>query len=116
MLKNTYSLIDINYISNLINLQWRFVILSGDTTTTMVGPSLNHVNNHDGAVSPSGDGCKDGGGAQNVSTGNMSTANMSTSSIFDSPGDDQRPSRRQYSNRSKLSIFVHSSILFIDVL
>jgi hypothetical protein len=83
----------------------------------MVGPSLNHVNNHDGAVSPSGDGCKDGGGAQNVSTGNMSTANMSTSSIFDSPGDDQRPSRRQYSNRSKaFHFFFHSSNLFVAVL
>jgi len=71
----------------------------------MVGPSQHHVNNGDLGGSGNGVGTlspiegsrspKDTSGGANM---------MSTSSIFDSPGDDtpSRPSRRQYTNRSKL--------------
>ena len=68
----------------------------------MVGSSspnnlaLNNGGRDHGAVSPV-EGSNPG--APNLSSTNMS--NMSTSSIFDSPGDDSRPSRRQFSNRSK---------------
>ena len=75
---------------------------AGDTTTMVGSSSPNNLalnNSGHGAVSPV-EGSNPG--AANLSSTNMS--NMSTSSIFDSPGDDSRPSRRQYSNRSKFQV------------